>query len=61
MLKFKNIPDWAYDRTYMVFRRSDEDWFTLWFYDAWDDRNAANEQALEVGGETWGTDIIVKT
>jgi hypothetical protein len=45
----------------MVFRRSDEDFFTLWFYDAWDDRNAANEQALEVGGETWGTDLIVKT
>ena len=61
MMQFKNIPDWAYERTYMVFRRSDEDWFTLWFFDACDDRDTANEIALEVGGETWGTDIIVKT
>ena len=61
MLKFKNIPNYAYDYKYMVFCRDKKDKFTLCFWGAWDDERDADEVAFIIGGETWGTDIIVKT
>lgn len=44
-----NVPAYAYNYKFWVARR-DED-FQLWFWGAWNDRNKANEVAIEVGGE----------
>ena len=58
MLKFKNVADYAMKYDYLVFRADEDDIMTKWFYGAWNDRNTANEVALEVGGETWETEKI---
>ena len=44
----KNMP--LSTRAYVVARRVDED---LWYWGSWDDRDTANEVALEVGGEVF--------
>ena len=36
------------EEKYIVARRVDGD---LWFWGAWNDRNRANEVAMEIGGE----------
>ena len=43
-----NFPAYANEYKYIVARRIDG---ALWFYGAWNDRNKANEIALEIGGE----------
>ena len=43
-----NLPTYANEYKYIVARRVDEE---LWFWGAWNDRNKANEVALEIGGE----------
>lgn len=43
-----NLPTYAADYRYIVCRRVDGE---LWFYGAWNDRNKANEVALEIFGE----------
>ena len=60
MLKFKNVPDYAYNHKYMVFRRSEEDWYTLYFWSAWNDAYTADEEADKIKGETWLTYSVIK-
>ena len=43
-----NLPTYANEYKYIVVRRVDEE---LWFWGAWNDRNKANEVALEISGE----------
>ena len=43
-----NLPTYANEYKYIVAHRVDGE---LWFWGAWDDRNKANEVALEIGGE----------
>ena len=47
--KVNNMPKYAETKKYIVARRVDGE---LWFWGAWDDRNTANEVALEIGGIT---------
>lgn len=46
-MKINNIASYAESKKFIVAREVDGD---LWFYGAWDDRDQANEAALEVGG-----------
>jgi hypothetical protein len=48
MTKVNNVAAWAWEKTYMVIRYVDGEW---WFYDAWDDGEKAMTQAWEVDGE----------
>ena len=48
-MKINNMPEYATHRKYIVARRVDGE---LWFWGAWDDRDRANEVALEIGGIT---------
>ena len=43
-----NLPIYANEYKYIVARRVDGE---LWFWGAWNDRNKANEVAIEIGGE----------
>ena len=43
-----NLPTYANEYKYIVVRRVDGE---LWFWGAWNDRNKANEVALEIFGE----------
>ena len=43
-----NLPAYANEYKYIVARRIDGE---LWFWGAWNDRNKANEVALEICGE----------
>jgi len=43
-----NLPTYANEYKYIVARRIDGE---LWFWGAWNDRNKANEVALEIEGE----------
>ena len=43
-----NLPTYANKYKYIVARRVDGE---LWFWGAWNDRNKANEVAIEIGGE----------
>ena len=43
-----NVP--ASAKAYVVARRIDGD---LWYWGSWDDRDTANEVALQVGGEVF--------
>lgn len=43
-----NLKEYAKKHKYIVARRVDGE---LWFWGAWDDRNKANEVAIEIGGE----------
>lgn len=43
-----NLPTYANEYKYIVARRVDGE---LWFWGAWNDRNKANEVAIEIGGE----------
>lgn len=47
-MKINNIPEWAKNKDYIVFRMVDGE---AWFYDAWKDYKSALEVALEVGGQ----------
>ena len=42
-----NIPTYAINYDFIVARRVDDE---LWFWGAWNDRDKANEVALEIGG-----------
>lgn len=42
----KNVADYAKDYKYIVARNIDGE---LWFWGAWNDRNKANEVAIELG------------
>jgi hypothetical protein len=46
-MTINNMPKDTVER-YIVARRVNGD---LWFWGAWNDRNRANEVALEIGGE----------
>ncbi len=43
-----NLPAYANEYKYIVAHRIDGE---LWFWGAWNDRNKANEVALEIEGE----------
>lgn len=58
-MTFKNVAKNAPDYPYMVFRRDPDDFFTLWYWGAYADRNEANEAALDIGGETWHTEDVL--
>ena len=47
--KINNMPEYAATKKYIVVRRVNGE---LWFWGAWNDRDAANEAALEIGGIT---------
>lgn len=47
-MNIHNIPAYAYDYRYIVYRVVDGD---RWFWGAWNDRDAALQAAAEVGGE----------
>lgn len=49
-MKINNLPDNYKDYAYVVARKFDGD---LWFWGCYNDRNRANEAALEMDGETW--------
>jgi hypothetical protein len=57
-VRFENVSDYAFNYKYMVFRADADDIMTKWFWGAYNDRNEANEVALEEGGEMWHTDIV---
>lgn len=44
-----NVPDYAKNYNYWVVNRVNGQ---LWFWGAWNDRDTANEVALEIGGIT---------
>lgn len=46
MENINNFPEYAKEYKYIVVQRIDGE---LWFWGAWDDRNKANEAALELG------------
>lgn len=43
-----NLPEYAKEYKYIVARRIDNE---LWFWGAWDNRNEANNVAIEIDGE----------
>lgn len=47
--EINNMPEYATTKKYIVVRRVNGE---LWFWGAWNDRDAANEAALEIGGIT---------
>lgn len=47
MTQIKNLPEYAKKYQYIVARRVDSQ---LWFWGAWNDKNKANEIALNIGG-----------
>ena len=49
-MTINNMPTYAKDYDYIVVRRVDGQY---WFWGAWNDRNRANEVALEIGGITF--------
>ena len=51
MFNINNMP--AHTERFIVARRNDKR--ELWFWGSWDDRNTANEVALEIGGITFDT------
>lgn len=54
-MKINNLPDNYKNYAYVVARKVDGD---LWFWGCYNDRNRANETALEEGGETWESAIV---
>lgn len=44
-----NVPEYAQNYNYWVVNRVNGE---LWFWGAWNDRDRANEVALEIGGIT---------
>ncbi len=48
-MKINNMAEYAKNRKYIVAREIEGE---LWFYGAWDDRDQANEAALEIEGIT---------
>lgn len=51
-MTINNMPNAT--KKYIVARRVDG---ALWFWGSWDDRNKANEVALEIGGEVIAAEI----
>lgn len=49
MKNINNMPEYAETKKYIVVRRVKGE---LWFWGAWNDRDTANEVALEIGGIT---------
>ena len=49
-MKINNLPEYAKNHKYMVVIRVNRE---FWFYGAFDDRDRANEVALEIGGITF--------
>ena len=47
MMTIQNVPEYAKNYKYIVARRVDGE---LYFWGAWNDRNKANEVAIEIGG-----------
>lgn len=47
--KVNNVPEYANHYDWWVVNRVDGE---LWFWGAWNDRDRANEVALEIGGIT---------
>lgn len=54
-MKINNLPDNYKNYAYVVARKVDGD---LWFWGCYNDRNRANETALEMDGETWATESV---
>ena len=54
-MKINNLPDNYKDYAYVVARKVDSD---LWFWGCYNDRNRANEAALEMDGETWESAMV---
>ena len=54
-MKINNLPNNYKNYAYVVARRVDGD---LWFWGCFNDRNRANEMALEESGETWATESV---
>ena len=53
MFYINNLPTYAKNYAFIVVREIfTEEGIERWFYGAWNDRNTANEVALEVGGVT---------
>ena len=48
MMTIQNVPEYAKNYKYIVARRVDGE---LYFWGAWNDRNKANEVAIEISGE----------
>ena len=48
MMTIQNVAEYAKNYKYIVVRRVDGE---LYFWGAWNDRNKANEVAIEIGGE----------
>lgn len=48
MMTIRNVAEYAQNYKYIVARRVDGE---LYFWGAWNDRNKANEVAIEIGGE----------
>lgn len=46
-MNINNIPEYAKNRAFMVCNEIDGE---LWFWGAYDDRNKANEAAMDIGG-----------
>ena len=53
MFKINNMP--ANTRRFIVARRVNG---ALWFWGSWDDRNTANEVAMEIGGITFDSEDL---
>ena len=49
-MKINNIPEYAKEYRFIVARKDTDD-NSLWFWGAWNNRNKANEVAIEIGGE----------
>lgn len=47
-MKIYNLPEWAWERRFIVFRLVEGD---AWFFDAWDAYEKALKQAVEIGGQ----------
>ena len=54
-MKINNLPDNYKNYLFVVARKVDGD---LWFWGCYNDRNRANEAALEMDGETWESAIV---
>lgn len=57
-VRFENVSNYAFDYKYMVFRADENDIMTKWYWGAYNNRDEANEVALDIGGEMWHTDIV---
>lgn len=54
-MTINNFPAYAKAYRFIVTRSVDGE---EWYYGAWDDRESANEQALEIGGSVWMTALL---